>query len=104
LGEVVREYEFHPESKCADANDELCKKSTIGLLRRRHVQIDQVKYIGKESNHLEEVESGTVHADAEVYLEYLDPRRDEWQMRAIPALTKMSLSALGKNCGLSRRL
>ena len=57
-GDVLMEYEYHPESKCADANGNPCSKQTVGLLQRRHVRIDQVKYIGKESNSLEEVESG----------------------------------------------
>jgi len=47
-GEIAVDYEFHPESKCADAYGNPCGKQTIGLLRRRHVQIDYIKYIGKE--------------------------------------------------------
>jgi hypothetical protein len=41
------------------------------------VGIDQIKYIGKESNSLEEVESGLVHLEQNFYTEYPDPRRDE---------------------------
>jgi hypothetical protein len=95
-GDVIREYEFHPESKCADSNGEPCKKQTIGLLQRRHVRIDQIKYIGKESNSLEDVESNLVHSEQNVYTEYSDPRRDEWQTKIVPALKKISLSVLEK--------
>jgi DNA polymerase III epsilon subunit-like protein len=57
-GEVLLEYEFHPEAKCADADGNPSGKRTVGLLQRRHVRIDEIKYIGKESNSLEEVEVG----------------------------------------------
>ena len=57
-GDVLSEYEYHPEAKCADGDGSACDKQTVGLLQRRHIRIDQMKYIGKESNSLEEVESG----------------------------------------------
>jgi hypothetical protein len=60
-GEVVEAYERHPEAKCADANGEPCGKQTVGLLQRRHVRIDTIINIGKESNSLEEVQAGLVH-------------------------------------------
>jgi hypothetical protein len=97
-GEVALEYAFHPESKCADAEGKPCGKQTIGLLQRRHVQIDYIKYIGKESNSLEEVESGLIHSEKNVYTEYTDPRRDEWTTKILPALKRVPLSVLVKAC------
>jgi hypothetical protein len=47
--DVLVEYEMHPESKYADARAKTCSKQTIGLLYRRHVFVDGIKYIGKES-------------------------------------------------------
>ena len=41
-GDVFEEYEWHPESKCADVNGEPVGKQTIGLLHRRHITIDHV--------------------------------------------------------------
>jgi hypothetical protein len=102
-GDVLREYEFHPESKCADATGNPCDKQTVGLLQRRHVRIDQIKYIGKESNHLEDVEAGLVHSHESVYTEYVDPNRDEWQTRILPVLKRLPLSRLMDESGLSRR-
>jgi len=102
-GDVLQEYEFHPESKCADAKGNPCGKQTIGLLQRRHVRIEQIKYIGKESNSLEEVESGLVHSAQGAYTEYPDPRHDEWQTKILPALKKAKLADLVKMSGLSRR-
>jgi hypothetical protein len=68
-GEVLEEYEFHPESKCADADGNPCDKLTIGFLQRRYVRIDQLKCIGKESNSLENVESGLEHSEKNEYTE-----------------------------------
>jgi hypothetical protein len=102
-GEILREYEFHPESKCADARGNPCGKQTVGLLQRRHVRIELIKYIGKESNSLEEVESGLVHSAGSVYTEYSDPRRDEWQTKILPALKKVPLKLLVEKSGMSRR-
>jgi hypothetical protein len=101
-GDVLLEYEYHPESKCADANGDTCSKQTIGLMQRRHVRMEQIKYIGKESNSLEEVESGLIHSEQSVYTEYPDQRRDEWQTKILPALRKAPLARLVELSGLSR--
>ena len=52
--EVFEEYEWHPESKCADAGGRPSDPQTVGLLQRRHVRIAGLKYIGKESSFVEE--------------------------------------------------
>jgi len=102
-GEILREYEFHPEAKCADADGNTCERQTVGLLQRRHVQIDGIRYIGKESNALEDVEAGLIHATASVYTEYCDPQRDEWATRILPALKEPELATLEKETPFSRR-
>jgi len=103
-GDVLREYEYHPESKCADARGDVCSKQTVGLLQRRHVRIDQIEYIGKESNSLEEVEAGLIHSAESVYTVYHDPQRDVWETKVRPALKQVPLSVLQKETGLSRRM
>ena len=104
-GDVIEDYEFHAESKCADANGNPCDKQTVGLLQRRHVKFVHFKFIGKESNSLENVESGLEHSEKDVYTEYIDPKRDEWVRRIMPALKKIQLKSLVDNCEgkLSRR-
>lgn len=102
-GELIREYLFHPEAKCADSEGNVCGKQTTGLLQRRHVWIERVHYIGKESNSLEEVEAGSVHKEDEVYTEYVDPSRDDWATVLLPALKKFSLAELVEGTSLSRR-
>ena len=101
-GDVLREYEFHPEAKCADASGAPCKKQTVGLLGRRHVAIDSVTYIGKESNRLEEVEEQSLLDPSDVYTEYPDPRRDEWATKILPKLKAMPLRELMERTGLPR--
>jgi hypothetical protein len=101
-GDVLREYEYHPESKCADSDGKPCAKQTAGLLQRRHIRINGFRFIGKESNKLEEVGAGVVHDPQSVYTEYPDKRRDEWVTRTQPALKAMPLRELQKKSGLSR--
>jgi len=101
-GDILQEYEFHPESKCADASANPCSKQTIGLLERRHIWVEQIKYIGKESNALEDVEAGMIHCEQSVYTEYPDPRRDEWQTKTLPVIKAVPLLKLTKMSGMSR--
>ena len=72
----------------ADAYGKPSGKQTIGLLQRRHIRVGQIIYIGRESNKLEEMESGLIHSAQIVYTEYPDPRRDEWETKVLPALRR----------------
>jgi len=83
----------------------VCDKQTVGLLQRRHVLVDQIKYIGKESNNLEEVEAGLEHSPQNAYTEYPDPNRDEWTTKWLPALSDAPLADLVRVCKekISRR-
>jgi hypothetical protein len=98
-GDVVTEYEFHPEAKCADALGDPCERQTIGLLQRRHIKIDLIKCIGKESNSLQNVDEGMIHSEQNVYTEYADPRRSEWVTKIQSALKKPKLEVLVEGCG-----
>jgi|HubBroStandDraft_6_1064221.scaffolds.fasta_scaffold08670_5 hypothetical protein len=103
-GDVLEEYEFHEEAKCSDASGAPCDKQTVGLLQRRHVRIEgPPRFIGKESNKLEEVEEGSVSDAGDVYTEYPDARRDEWTTKILPRLRAMPLPELIERSGLSRR-
>jgi len=104
-GDVLQDYEFHPEAKCADAEGNPCNKQTIGLLQRRHVKIGRIRPIGKESNSLEDVDSGLVHSEQNVYTEYPNEQH-EWEIELRPALKKAPLIRLVEKCSprLSRRM
>ena len=99
---MSRIYENLAEAKCADSSGRPCAKQTAGLLQRRLVRIDGFRFIGKESNKLEEVEAGMLHDPQSVYTEYPDKRRDDWVTKTLPALKAMPLSKLEKQSGLSR--
>lgn len=102
-GDVLCEYGFHPEAKCADADSNPCDKQTIGLLHRRHIRVEIVRFIGKESNQLEAVDAGLVHFDGEIYTEYVNRSRDEWTLKILPALRQVPLVELIRASGLSKR-
>lgn len=102
FADVLSEYEYHPEAKCADAGGSASDKQTIGLLQRRHIRIDQIKYIGKESNSLEEVEGGLIHSPENIYTEYLDPHRGLWSTKVLPLLRNMPLPLLVRLSGMAR--
>ncbi len=101
-GDVLREYEFHPEAKCADSTGAPCKKQSRGLLSRRSIAIDRITYIGKESNRLEEVEAQSLLDPSDAYTQYADPRRDEWATKILARLKAMPLRELMERTGLSR--
>jgi hypothetical protein len=103
IGDVLREYEFHPESKCAGANGKPCDKQTVGLQQRLHVRVVKTTYIGKESIKIEDVASALIHSAQEVYTEYRDPHRDEWETKIRPALNKVQPERVAKMTGLSVR-
>jgi hypothetical protein len=103
-GDVTAEYEFHPESKCADEYGNPSDRQTVGLLSRRHIRIAEIVPIGKEANRLEEVDAGVVHSADSVYTVYHDPSRDRWTRDILPKLQKIPLSVLIRETGLSRRM
>jgi hypothetical protein len=100
--DVLREYEYHPEAKCADPSGAACSKQTVGLLCGRHVAIDSITYIGKESNLLEAVQEQSLFDPTDVYSAYPDPRRDEWATKILPKLKAMPLRELMEKTGLPR--
>jgi hypothetical protein len=102
--DVLLDYEWHPEGKCAGVDGEPAGRQTTGLLQRRHVRMEGLRYIGKESNSLEDVESGLVHESEAVYTEYKDPRRDDWIRRVVPALAQLSLKSFERETGKSRAI
>ncbi len=103
-GDVLREYAFHPGPKSADAKGKPSGRQTIGLLQRRDIRVSQIIYIGKESNKLEEMESGVIHSAQSVYTEYPDPRREEWKTKILPALQNFPVRVLIRLTNKSRSM
>ena len=70
---------------------------------RRSVGVGEVHYIGKESNRIEDVEHGLVHALGDVLNEYVDGRRDEWETSILPRLREISKAEIAGATGTSER-
>lgn len=99
---VFERFRSHPEPKSADAEGRPCLRHTCGLLQRRHAHVDAIKYVGKETNQLEEVEAGMVHNWSAV-LPTADDAADEWSRSLLGKLRSMSRREAAKALGISER-
>src|SRR5207249_2158957 len=102
---VLAEYRTHPDIKSADPAGGQAHRGSRGLLPRLHVEVTEVRHIGKESNHLDEEEEGSLLNLDEVYVEYRDERQ-EW-IALLPRLResrdRLGMVALRGASGLSER-
>jgi hypothetical protein len=94
--DVLAEYRVHPEAKSAGPDGEPCGVTTTGLVGRRQIVAGRIRYVGKESNRLEDVDGGLVHDADEVSTEYVDPRRDLWVSETLPSLRLRSTAAIAR--------
>jgi hypothetical protein len=104
FGDALYRYLNHPEYKSADASGRVCDKRTVGLLTRRNIRVGKIRYIGKESNRLEEVQNCMVSHEDEFRVTYIDPRLDPWPRYAVPLLKLVSSEQLAKATGISARM
>ncbi|MEZ4492454.1 MAG: helix-turn-helix transcriptional regulator [Dehalococcoidia bacterium] len=100
-GDVLADYQSHPEWKSRGPQGEAPDRRTVGLLTRRHVEVSGIRYIGKESNQLEDVEFGLVHDRDEVLTEYSNP--NEILAEALFALDSMTRQEVADAIGISKR-
>jgi hypothetical protein len=101
--DVLDDYRVHPEPKSLGADSKPCHRATTGLLTRRPVAIARVRYIGKESNALEAVQHGLIHALSEVRAGYDDPADSAWA-NALPFLKRIPVRQLAVAAGVSERM
>jgi hypothetical protein len=102
--DALHRYLVHPEYKSADASGRVCDKLTVGLLARRRIHVGKIRYIGKESNRLEEVQNCMVSNEDEFRVTYIDPRLDPWPRYAAPLLKHVSSRLLAKATDISARM
>jgi hypothetical protein len=107
IRDVFSEHTTHPELKSLDSNGTPCAEDTTGLLRRRPVTIEphSIRYIGKESNRLHDLETGLVCDERELIASYQHPRteRAEWRAVWVPQLRNISRDHLILATNLSER-
>lgn len=99
--DVMAEYRVHPEAKSAGPDGEPCGAATVGLLGRRDIVAGRIRYIGKESNALEEVDADLVHDLDEVSTEYVDARRDVWSAEVMPRLRETATAYVARALGVN---
>ncbi len=100
MGDVIAEYRIHPEPKSLGPDGRPCHEATRGLLQRRPVIAAYIRYVGKESNYLEERKLGLVHDADEVLTEYADPRRNPFKTLVLPVLQDLSSREIARKVGL----
>ena len=106
--DVLDLYRTHAEPKSLGPDGKRCDRETIGQLTRRHVVPFGIRYIGKESNKLEEREAGLVGAD-DALNEYRNSEHDPFAQLAVPALRKLAdelkltIAQIAAGAGVSER-
>mgnify|MGYP006281429247 CR=1 FL=1 len=101
--EVLEGYRVHPEPKSAGPYGRPCGRETVGLLRRRYLQVVAVELIGKESNRMEDVQNGLVHDWDEVVESYGLLGTSWWDREILPRLKGLKASELAEVAGVSVR-
>jgi hypothetical protein len=99
-GDTILEYATHPEPKSLGPDGEPCDRTTIGLLRRRLVAPTIVRHIGKESNRLEEAQSGLLDDTDEPLNRYDQHDLTVFRELAVPILRHLGVRETARRTGL----
>jgi hypothetical protein len=98
--DTILDYATHPEPKSAERDGKPCDRTTIGLLARRPVTPTIVQHIGKESNRLEEAQTGLVEDSDEILNRYGDPNLDVFRELVVPVLRRLGVRETARRTGL----
>jgi len=107
IGEVVREYRLHPESKSLGPDGRVCRGTTRGLLAPRPVVAGSIHALGKESHKLQSAEDGMETAWDEVQQVFQPTGRKAWRALVDPFLdalrTESDVKVFAERAGVSAR-
>jgi len=107
IGEVVREYERHPEAKSLGPDGRPCHAHTRGVLSPRPVIAEELLALGKDTHRFESVMTGSEMEWDDVQLAYRRPgdvRDDDFVRSFLAALrTDTEVTALGAKAGVGAR-
>lgn len=103
IGDVVTDYKVRPEHKSAGPDGRPCGRATRGVLSRRHVTAASETLIGKEAHHLEDMQRGVIHDEAEAVSSYIDPRLDPWHLVVLPILQSLNVRDVARIAKLTER-
>lgn len=101
--DVIEEYRTHPEYKSLSAGGTASSRDSRGLLRRRLVRVADARYIGKESNRIEDVELGLVPELGDVLSEYRQSPEDQWESLIVAWLRSVPERQASSVLGVSER-
>jgi hypothetical protein len=89
----LHDYMMRPEAKACGPNGAPCTRGTVGQLRPRGVAVVLVRYIGKESNNLDDAAAAVAHDLADIVTTYRTPD-ETWHEYVVPILRDIGLDHL----------
>lgn len=82
---------------------ESCRRETVGLLRRRSLQVVAVELIGKESIQMEDVQNGLAHDWDEVVESHGLMTESWWDRESLPKRQLLKAATLARETAVSIR-
>ncbi len=102
--DVLHQYRMHPEHKFNGPDGQPCGRNTNGVLQRRPVTLaGTARLIGKEANHLDDVQAGLITNLGDVLNQYNNPDDDTFHRLVMPVLDRYSGHQLAALVGTDRR-
>jgi hypothetical protein len=99
--DVLADYATHPEAKSLGPHGEPSERGLAGLMKRRPVRVAGIRHVGKESNRLEDVQSGLLqHAD-EIANSYDDYYTAVFLPTVVPKLRQLGIRETSRRTGIS---
>jgi hypothetical protein len=98
---VLRGYLANEESKSTDPDGTPCRPDSTGLLDRRRIRIRTITTIGKESNRLEDAQTGLIEDVDEVVSEYSDYQSRVFCPLIVPILRSVGVRETARRTGYS---
>jgi hypothetical protein len=99
--DILRQYRTNEEVKSLGPEGQPCGQETRGLLGRRHVRLRTVTHVGKESNSLEDAQTGLVQDLDETLNEYDDFYTTVFASSVIPILKDLGVRETARRTKLS---
>ena len=98
--ELALDYVRHPEPKSLGPDGKPCSEPTRGELQPRHLRVDDLVHIGKESNEYDQL---GLSSDDEVTTRYENAHHDQWATFVRPVLEHSARKTIAELTGLSPR-
>jgi hypothetical protein len=97
--DILIQYPLRREAKLVTSDGKQSLRNSFGLLHHPHIMISGIKYIGKETNMLDEREIGLAYPEEKCLI--IEP--DEWEAILLPLLKTLPNHEIADKTGLSRR-